>query len=72
MFVLKVKTYSTTLECLPLSHMHTPDKSSGKVENTGANSAVEIKSTRKCFFAERSGIAWITAERQNAGTIWQA
>ena len=43
-----------------------------KAANAGANSAVELKSTRKRFFAERSGIAWITAERQNAGTIWQA
>ena len=52
-----------------------PDSSitvSGKAANAGGNSAVEIKSTRKRFFAERSGIVWITAERQNAGTIWQA
>ena len=44
----------------------------GKAANAGANSAVERKSTRKRFFTERSGIVWITAERQNAGTIWQA
>tara|TARA_B110000881_G_scaffold115_1_gene94 strand:- start:335 stop:565 length:231 start_codon:yes stop_codon:yes gene_type:complete len=29
--------------------------------NAGANSAVEIKSTRKRLFAKRSGIAWIIA-----------